>query len=53
MSIAEKIESVAESICNQYCKYPERYRDAYSTNLDEAYEAMIKEQCEKCPLLEL
>lgn len=53
MSITETLEKVSEAICNNYCKYPEIYEHRYFFNKDEGFEAMIKEQCENCPLTDL
>ena len=53
-SVAEIIELVKIDICDNYCKWPERYginnRDLNDPDRDEKYDHMIDEVCEKCPL---
>lgn len=45
-TVSKIIEDVVESICDNYCKYPEQYAEA-----DE--EKMYEERCDKCPLNKL
>lgn len=40
--VREIIKEVIEKICNDYCKYPEEYR--------EKCERLIDDQCCNCPL---
>lgn len=40
-TVFEIIEEVKTDICDNYCKYPEQYKD---------YDDMLDEQCDKCPL---
>ena len=44
-----EIQEIKESICDNYCKFPDMYLSDYS-DPDEAHEAMVKEECEFCPL---
>lgn len=40
-TITEQLEEIAEQICDNYCKYIEKYSD---------YEKLVEEKCEHCPL---
>lgn len=42
-------EEVAFAICDDYCKWPEKYKSNYKDS-DEAYEHMMADKCENCPL---
>ncbi len=52
MTIAEQMTEIVETMCDKYCKYPERYL-AVIENPDEAQEVMIEEVCKDCPLNKL
>ena len=39
-------ERVKARICDEYCKYPEKYKVEGDTDIDR----MINEVCESCPL---
>lgn len=39
-------EKVKVRICDEYCKYPEKYKVEGDTDIDR----MINEVCESCPL---
>ena len=52
MTITEQMQSVADRMCDCYCKYPDIYRGKIK-DVDEAQEQMQHEQCEHCPLMEL
>jgi len=53
-SITEIIELVKMDICDNYCKYPDRYGinnyDPTDLDRDEKFGQMIDEVCDKCPL---
>lgn len=49
MSVVETLTALCEEICDDYCKYPEMYEEAYK-DPDEALDALLKEKCENCPL---
>lgn len=51
-TVTKIIERVQEDICRNYCKYHEEYRGKYP-DPDEAFDAMLHEVCENCPLNEL
>ena len=45
----QEIEEIKESICDNYCKFPDMYLSEYA-DPDEANTAMMNEECEYCPL---
>lgn len=45
-SIAQQLEEVTQEICDNYCKYPERYTA-------EEWDSVCEELCYKCPLNKL
>ena len=45
----QELEEIKESICDNYCKYPDMYLSEYS-DPDEANTAMMNEECVYCPL---
>ena len=45
----QEFEEIRESICDNYCKYPDMYLSDYA-DPDEANTAMINEECVYCPL---
>ena len=45
-TVVNIIHEVIESICNEYCKFPEQYTEDNEENL-------YSEHCEKCPLNKL
>lgn len=51
-TVTQIIERVQESVCTNYCKYPEEFRGKYS-DPDEAFENMLHSVCENCPLNDL
>lgn len=48
-SKAEKLESIKEDICDNYCKFPWECSLEHE-DPEEGYEAMLKERCADCPL---
>ena len=52
MTVTEQIQQTVETMCDKFCKYPERYL-AVIENQDEAQEVMIEEVCKDCPLNKL
>ena len=51
-TVIQIIEDVAGSMCDKYCKYPQKYKKKYQDE-DEAHNRMIDEVCEDCPLSKL
>lgn len=47
LSICGIIEAAKAAMCDTRCKYPEQY---HSQDNDDAFETMIQEQCNYCPL---
>ena len=45
----QELQEIKEAICDNYCKFPERYAAEYD-DPDEANEIMLCEECEYCPL---
>lgn len=43
---------VIEDICDNYCKWPEKYKGEIKDE-DEAYDKLMAEKCENCPLNKL
>ena len=52
MTVTEMIQQTVETMCDKYCKMPERYL-ATIKDPDEAQETMIEEVCKDCPLNKL
>ena len=52
MTISEQFESIKEQMCDKYCKWPEMSRSAHK-DPDEAFEWLMHNHCEHCPLQEL
>ena len=48
-TITQQLETIKEDICDEYCKWSERYRELYE-DPDKANERMLGEVCEICPL---
>jgi hypothetical protein len=46
VTVSKILSEVVESICDEYCKYPEQYK---GDNEDDLY----SEHCDKCPLNKL
>lgn len=51
-TITNQLETIKEEICDDYCKWPERYRELYE-DPDKANERMLTEVCGICPLLKI
>lgn len=45
-SIAEILEETANNMCDNYCKYPEKYTP-------EEWEQVFEDICSDCPLMRL
>lgn len=45
-TVAGLLSDIAADICNNYCKYPERYSE-------KEYERQLNEVCSSCPLNKL
>lgn len=52
MTVTEQLQSIVDTICDKYCKYPDEYMGKIK-DVDEAQEAMQHEVCEHCPFMEL
>lgn len=52
MTITEQLQSMVDTFCDCYCKYPDEYRGKIK-DVDEAQETMQHEVCERCPFMEL
>ena len=48
MTISEQIESIKERMCDQYCKWPDKWDEEA-----EGIPLFESEHCEHCPLMEL
>lgn len=44
ITVTDILEQVKESICDNYCKFPERY------NENEDWDRLYREICDACPL---
>lgn len=44
--ISQELESIAEAICDNYCKFPAQYTP-------EEWEEAMQEICNNCPLMRL
>ena len=49
MTVTETIEKAKQEICDGYCKWQSLYTARFD-DPDEAYEHMLEEKCDKCPL---
>lgn len=49
MSYKMRVEDIKENICDNYCKYPEQYQ-MKNEDSEEAYEQMLRDRYEECPL---
>jgi hypothetical protein len=52
MTVTQQLEKIKEDICDNYCKYPEKYLEEIK-NPDEAMTEMYERVCENCPLNKL
>lgn len=52
MNIPKALITIAETMCDDYCKYHEIYLSRHK-DPDEAYERMQEEVCSHCPLNDL
>ena len=50
--ITDELLEIAEEMCDNYCKDPEQYL-AQHKDPDKAYDVLIEEKCENCPLFRL
>lgn len=50
--ITDEIIEICNEFCDNYCKYPEHYLAQYK-DPDKAFDVLIEEICEKCPLYRL
>lgn len=46
--IGKVLEDICSDICDNYCKWPEKYETD-----NESQERMYEEHCDKCPLLRI
>jgi hypothetical protein len=44
-TLIEIVEQVKADMCDRYCKWPDQYKGD-----ENAYDRMIDEKCEHCPL---
>lgn len=51
-SITDTLQYVSEQMCTNYCNWRDKYQAEYS-DVYEAEEKMMKEQCDHCPLVDL
>lgn len=50
-TVTDLIESIKEQVCDQLCKWPERYGvEGRDVKDPERYDQMLDEVCEHCPL---
>ena len=47
-TIMQQLEEIMSDVCDNYCKWPEHYN--CSVYNDEAFEKLIEEKCDNCPL---
>lgn len=40
-TVTQQLDRIAEEICENYCKYPDQYKD---------YDEMLNDVCDGCPL---
>ena len=52
-TVLQIINDVAESMGDNYCKYPLLYEKIYGSCGDEANNRLMDEVCENCPLSKL
>lgn len=52
MQIIDQLQKIADEMCDKYCKYPEQYESQYD-DTDEAWDKMMCEVCDNCPLNKL
>lgn len=52
MTVTQQLEKVKEDICDNYCKYPEKYLEKIK-DPDKAMNEMWEHICENCPLNKL
>lgn len=43
------LEEIKADICDNKCKFPEQYALEYEDS-EEAFEQMLRDRCEECPL---
>ena len=48
-TLREMLEMHLEELCDDYCKYHQEYFSKYE-DPDEAYEKMMEEKCDDCPI---
>ena len=52
MGRTEEIEEIKAKICDDYCRYTQDYLECYK-DPDEAYEKLLADMCQYCPLTKL
>ncbi|MBR5808836.1 MAG: helix-turn-helix transcriptional regulator [Clostridia bacterium] len=52
MALTKIVEDTVNDICNNYCKYPDIYNQRFD-NEDIAYDIMLSERYDSCPLNDL
>lgn len=50
MTVTEIIEKVRADICDNYCKWPEKYGVTGDGSDPEREEQLMDEKCDECPL---
>ena len=51
MSVVEELGKIVNKICNEYCKWPEKYLEKYGP--EDADRKMVYEKCKRCPMMKL
>lgn len=50
-TITQQLEDIKEQMCDKYCRFPELSRNTAS-DADEAFEWLMHNCCDKCPMNE-
>lgn len=52
ITVPDILQSVADQMCDKYCKWPEKCLEE-KKDTDEAEEVLHNEHCDHCPILQL
>lgn len=47
--VKKQLADIGDTICREYCKFPDEYSSLYCDDMEEADERLAIEKCENCP----
>lgn len=51
MNVVDELGKIVNKICDEYCKWPEKYLEKYGK--EDANEKIVCEKCMHCPMMKL